>query len=104
MSASDLPIACSLGAADAEARAARWRELADTALVAAQRTAGGAVQTYRDAARVEPELAELVALEVECCPFLDFALSRDGDRVVLRVSGPEEAAEIVALFAPAAAA
>lgn len=104
MSASDLPIACSLSAADAASRAARWRALAATALVAAERTEGGAVQTYRDAARVEPELAELVALEAQCCPFLDFALSRDGDRVVLRVSGPDEAAEIVALFAPAAIA
>jgi hypothetical protein len=101
MMPADLPLACSLDAADAAGREARWRALARDALVAAERTPDGAVQTYRDAPRVEPQLAELVALEAQCCPFLTFALSRDGDRVVLRVSAPEEAAGIVALFAGA---
>jgi hypothetical protein len=98
----DLPLACSLGAADAEARAARWRVLADRALTRAERVGAAAVLRYRGAPEVERELAELVALEAECCPFLDFALSRDDEHVVLRVSGPDEAAGIVGLFAAAA--
>ena len=96
------PITCSLSAADAAARAARWRTLADTALVSAERSAAEPSRptaTPRAWSGSSPSRRARGRL----LPFLDFALSRDGDRVVLRVSGPDEAAGIVALFAPPAA-
>jgi hypothetical protein len=94
----ELPIACSLSATDAQTRKARWEAVAGAALLESERTAAGARQIYRGDADVELELAELIDLEAQCCAFLDFQLSREEGRLVLDVSGPPEAAEIVALF------
>ena len=44
----------------------------------------------------EPALRELVALEAECCPFLTLELRCGGDTLELTVTGPEEAAPIIA--------
>jgi hypothetical protein len=62
---------------------------------------GAARQRYRREPGVIEELRRLVALEGECCPFLAFELTESEDEVALRVSGPPDAAQIVALFAPA---
>jgi hypothetical protein len=43
----EVPIACSLDAGEVRTRTARWQALADAALVARTRTAGGARQMYR---------------------------------------------------------
>lgn len=101
MPSRDTPIACSLNASDASTRQARWQALADTALIEHGRTARGARQTYRAEAPVERELADLIELERECCPFLEFELSRGVDDLVLDVRGPDEAAGIIDLFASA---
>ena len=60
------------------------------------------MQRYRRAPEVEAKLRELIVLEAECCPFLDFELAEEGDEVVLKVSGPPEAAGVVDLFSPPA--
>jgi hypothetical protein len=98
----ELPIACSLGPDELAGRAQEWRELAQRALIEADRTEAAAVQRYRRKPGVEAKLRELVALEAECCPFLDFALTQDGDEIVLTVGGPAEAARVIDLFSPPA--
>jgi hypothetical protein len=96
----ELPIACSLGPHELAGRADEWRALGESALIGAARTEAAAVQRYRRAPEVEARLRELVALEAECCPFLDFERAEEGDEIVLKVSGPPEAAGMVDLFSP----
>ena len=95
-------IACSLDAGDVKARTQSIRELAERSLLSARRTGLTLSLTYaRDAL---DELRELVAKERECCPFLDFRLSDDGDGLHLWITAPPEAAEaadlLFAHFAP----
>jgi hypothetical protein len=95
----ELPIACSLDAEQLAERKERWRALAEHALISAERTDEGVRQRYRGGAAIEAELRDLVALEGECCPFLDLQVERVDAETWLDVSGPPEAAQIVAEFA-----
>ena len=99
MSSPEAPIACSLDVRDAQTRRARWQALADAALIARDRTTKGARQIYRAEPQVERELSELIELEADCCPFLEFKLLRRGDELVLDVHDPDEADGIIDLFA-----
>ena len=98
---SELPIACTLGPTDAQTRQQRWLAVAKDALLASERTTGGARQIYRADPAVEQELKELIDLEAQCCAFLDFDLTHGDDRLTLEVSGPPDAGEVVDLFAAA---
>lgn len=80
----ELPIACSLTGTDQQARAAEWRRL----LSGATRTRNGLVVTVRFAATRARPVAELVAAEKRCCPFLGFQLEVDGAETVLTVTAP----------------
>jgi hypothetical protein len=95
----ELPIACSLDAAALADRTERWRALAQSAMIAAESTPTGARQRYRAADGVETELRELIELEGRCCAFLDLRLDTSGHELVLEVTGPPEAKEIIAAFA-----
>lgn len=94
-------MACSLNASEALTRKARWEALAETALIDVRRTSQGARQVYRRDGSVTRELSELIALEAECCAFLDFELVEGEDELVLEVRGPREAGGIIDLFAGA---
>jgi hypothetical protein len=97
----ELPIACSLSAAEMEQRAERWRRLAGEALLGSSYEERVARLRWRAEPAVERELRELVRLEGECCPFLDLKVAGlDGD-LLLEISGPPEAEQIVAAFAAA---
>jgi hypothetical protein len=94
-------IACSLEKAALAERGRRWERLAQRALISADRTGETAArQRYRAEPGVREELEELVRLERECCPFLDMSVDEVESEVVLSVSGPPEAAEIIASFVP----
>ena len=80
----ELPIACTLGAADGAARLARWRELSDARLTV-QRTPDQLVVLYRSQRGVCEELEALVAAERECCPFAEWEVTRDAEHVLLRI-------------------
>jgi hypothetical protein len=89
-----MTVACALTSAELRARRAEVAALSARAL----RARDGNRLVFDPAA--EPVLLELIALEAECCPFLTLALGRVGDDLVLRITGPEEAAPIIAeLFA-----
>jgi arsenite methyltransferase len=89
------PAACSLAPAALEDRVARWRRLADDALIDAATDEGEVRQRYRSSEEVERELRELVAAEASCCPSLDLDVRREDGALVLDVRGPAAA---VALF------
>ena len=83
-------MACSLGAGDLEERVRAWERLARAELVGGEDRGAALVLRFRPPARAE--LERLVELERDCCAFLDFAVEPEGADVVLRVSGPPEAA------------
>ena len=89
-----MTIACSLTAADHRQRLADLDQLTRDARLDREPIAGGTRLTFAVSARGRVEA--FVAAEAECCPFLAFDLRIDGDRVVLDVTGPEEAAPIIA--------
>ena len=95
----DLPMACSLSAAELEERGERWHRLAERALVESSYEGGVAILRCRADPGVEAELRELVRLEGECCPFLTLAVSSRDGGLVLEVSGPPGAEQMVAAFA-----
>ena len=89
-----MTIACTLTSAQQRARRAQTAAIAHAAL----RSRDGGRLVFDVSA--EPALRELVALEAECCPFLTLELSRASDALELTITGPEEAAPIIAeLFA-----
>jgi hypothetical protein len=92
----ELPIACSLDASQLAERTERWRALREQSLISSERTGALARQRYRGGAAIERELRELAALEAECCPFLKLRVHRLDTEIRLEISGPPDAAEIVA--------
>jgi hypothetical protein len=96
----DTPIACTLDAAEHRSRTAALSTLAERALRSRARTDHGERLTFEHSDRIARELEAAVAAEAACCPFLRMDLQRDGDRVVLDISGPAEARPVIAaLFA-----
>ena len=82
-------IACTLSAADMGPRLARIRELTRTHLRAHSLQASTLRLTYAGASAAE--LAAIVALERECCAFLQFHLTEGQDTVELLIEGPPRA-------------
>ena len=93
--------ACSLSQADLAGRAARWRDLAEVALVRVSRTSPGQRLAFRSGQEVADELEELAALERGCCSFATWSVDRTGDQLILDVSAadPEGIEAVHALFA-----
>jgi len=85
-----IPIACSL---DAEGQVQRGRDFAGLRPQSLTRVDGGLVAEY--AAADEAAVTAFADAERACCPFLDIRVDRRGDAVLLRISGPEEAAPII---------
>ena len=80
-------IACTLTDQDHAENRGRWHELAARTLVAVTSTPRGLRLEFHAGPDVRSELADLVALERECCAFASWTLSEAGGRVVLDVTG-----------------
>lgn len=97
-----LPVACTLGPDDGRARMERWQRLAEIADPRARRTGHELVVRYQPAPGVTEELEALAAAEAECCRFVAWGVTRDGDHPVLHVTAdprtPDDVAAIAALF------
>jgi|SRR5579875_599081 len=94
----ELPIACTLDAADATERLGRWRALSDGRLNVRQHP-GEVVVSYRARRGVYEELESLVAAERECCGFADWQVTRESESVVLRIRAEAQGlAAIVGVF------
>jgi MerR family transcriptional regulator, copper efflux regulator len=88
-------LACSLSAAEGAQRAARWRVLLDTHLLSRTATTCGRRLAFPSDSAVAAELDALVAAELDCCPFLTLSVERFDDALVLDVSGPADATDIL---------
>jgi hypothetical protein len=89
------PIACSLAGAEYRERVAEIGRVAREALGDRESIDGGARLSFDETADIRGRLEALVAAESECCPFLAFNLSAADRRLVLEVTGPEQAAPII---------
>jgi hypothetical protein len=89
-----MTIACSLIPSELRARRAHIAAIAERAMRSRQPLPDGVRLAFDPAA--EPALRELMALEAQCCPFLTLDLRPAGDALELTVTGPSEAAPIIA--------
>ena len=88
-------IACSLNQDDLHGRRVRWHTLADRALVRIDATEAGLDLVFASEPVVESELAELAALERDCCSFASWEVEAGRDHVVLHVRGEGDAVPAV---------
>ena len=96
----DQPIACTLTADAFRDRTAELAALAGRALLDRAPIPGGRRLTFAGDPRTERDLCAVVDAERSCCTFLEFDLRRRDDRLVLDVTGPDDARRLIAeLFA-----
>jgi hypothetical protein len=98
----ELPIACNLPADAAVDRLETLGQLAHDALTEASRTTTGIELRFRADEEVEQRLLAFIEAERQCCPFLDFELTRGSD-LRLWIGGPEGAQPVLDAFLSAAA-
>jgi hypothetical protein len=91
----ELPIACTLGAGDFEARERELVTLGRQSLVSVERTDDGpVVLRFKADAATTAELRRIVAAEAECCPFLKLTLT-EGTSLSLAIDGPDAARPVI---------
>jgi hypothetical protein len=95
---SRVPIACTLSASDQVARADEWRQLKAKAITR-EFTDAGARLTFAPGTIAATEVADLVAREVTCCPFFTFTLEVTAQHLMLTITAPEDAVQVVAALA-----
>ncbi len=85
----ELPIACTLSAAELPERLAEMRAVGQDALRSAETTDSLAVLRFRASAATRQRLAAIVAAESECCAFLGFDLTDEPDVLRLTIRAPK---------------
>jgi hypothetical protein len=81
-------IACTLGPDDMPAREAEIRALGREALLAVERSEARATLRFRRDPATRARVERIVALESECCAFIDLELSDTGKALVLTLQTP----------------
>lgn len=96
------PVACTLGPEDGPARMRRWRALSDKGRPIAQLRGHRLEVRYEPGPGLRDELEALATAERQCCKFLAWEVSQDGQHPVLLVTAdpntPDEVADIATLF------
>jgi len=97
----DVPIACSLGGADLEARIADWQVILGS--VTDRASISGGVRLELASSAPLADVVDLARAEHDCCRFFSFAITIDGRGVALEVTAPEGAGDLLeAVFGAAA--
>src|SRR5256885_11449909 len=91
----DLPIACSLSAAELPARLAEMNSLGRSALLGVERKEATAVLRFRRGAETSERLVAVVAAEARCCAFLAMELPETPDALALTISAPRDALAVL---------
>jgi hypothetical protein len=96
----DVPVACSLTSAAARSQLDEWRGVLGGMVTGQERISPTEVALWLagDLGAL-PALVRLAQREKACCPFFDFRVGIEADRVALRVSVPADAAAILDDFA-----
>jgi hypothetical protein len=92
-----IPIACTLAADEQVDRGGEWARMLTRATARTLIDARAELTFPRDPA-LASELADLVAREVDCCGFFTFTLTVSRDEIVLGVTAPDEAKDLVTAF------
>ena len=85
----EIPIACTLDAAQMEARGEEIRALGRAAVTGFEGGEKRVTLRFRSDPAICERLATIVAAEAKCCAFLDFTLADDEDATVLTIDAPE---------------
>ena len=94
-----VPIACSLTAADATDRLSEWRAFISQSTVGRTREGGVVRLALVPSDDVLVAAADLARREKTCCPFFDFAIEIGPDGNTLRVEVPADAVQVLDDFA-----
>ena len=74
-------VACSLQDDELAVRARRWRTEIEPAVIEERPIEEGLLIRLRRERETEASLSELIRLEAECCPHLDFELAEEGSEL-----------------------
>src|SRR5919109_1414675 len=88
---SELPIACSLSAAELPARLREMTELGRAALLDVRHEPTRAELRFAAGVGVRDRVDGIVAAESQCCAFLAMSVSDEPGTVVLRIEAPDGA-------------
>ncbi len=93
------PMACKLPAGDIKERIEWLRAEFIPGILRVQEIEDGYVYWFQRSDEELRKVAEFARFESECCDFLDFGigLNTGGDRISLRISGPQGAANFLQL-------
>jgi hypothetical protein len=95
------PTTCSLDAAAAAARLARFEAIGRRALLSREERRDVRVLRFAADRRTEADLTEILSAESRCCPFLDLSLREEGGELVLEVGVDGEARAVATVLAEA---
>jgi hypothetical protein len=87
----DLPVACTLDAAEMAQRGAEIRALGRDGLEVAERGERSVTLRFRADPAIRERVEAIVAAESRCCAFLDFSVAEAEDATVLTIAAPEGA-------------
>ncbi len=98
METRSLPIACSLTAPELQARRTTVLQKVRRAVVEVREIEDGYAYTFPSASEWLSEVAGLIDLERQCCPFLRFRLTveENGGSLLLEMTGPEGTKDFLA--------
>jgi len=85
----EIPIACTLTAAQMPQRLAEIRAIGQAALLSAETTESDATLRFRAGADTRTRVEAIVAAESKCCAFLRFDLTDEPRALVLNIRAPE---------------
>ena len=81
----DIPLACTLTAADYRDREAAWLKLKPF-VTASAAVPGGLIFRLARVTGLHDSLTELVRLEAECCPWMAFAMAESPEGIQLSIT------------------
>jgi hypothetical protein len=91
----DLPVACSLSAAELPVRLAEMSAIGREALLGVERDGGTATLRFRSAADTQERLSAIVAAEAQCCAFLEMTLEEAPQGMALTIKAPVAAESVL---------
>lgn len=84
----ELPMACSLSAAELPGRLAEMSAIGRDALLEAERSERRTILRFRRGDQTRERLDAIVAAESSCCAFLSLELREDSDGIALTIGAP----------------
>lgn len=97
-SPTDVPVACTLSATDMRQRQSDIARLAAASLRSRTAIDGGQRLAFTADRDTADRIDRLVVAEAACCPFLRMDIRRDGELVIVDVTGPADAQPIIEQF------